>query len=179
MANLPYPLPANVNLTAPFFRQSVDFMRTVAYQTADHVINNLSSVTTPTQSLDLLLPVDEEGEYAFEACLLYDTSAAADIIFTINMPPMFVVYVSPWSNNTGITTVTNNVEQAVVSNTNGAQQFACGGVASGTVMCVRPAGYFKLDTGAGFINVQFTQATATAVNTILKQGSWIALTTLF
>ena len=77
MANLLNPLLLAQDVTAEFFNDSIDNMRSVAYQTADVTVNNTATVFTA--SPDLTLPIESGASYIFESCLFFDTSAAADI----------------------------------------------------------------------------------------------------
>lgn len=174
MANLLAPAIDFQQLQATFFNGSIDRMRSTAYQTIDLTVND---TTTYTDSTDLSIPIDPNSDYIFESCLLYDTSATADAKLKINFPFANPALIAPWSSGTAITTATNSLnQQGVDAPAFLTIEFACGGVASGTIMSIRPAGWFHNDSVTGPLFISITQNTATAVNTILKQGSWIAIT---
>lgn len=177
MANLLVPMLPNQNLRAEFFNTSIDNMRSVAYQTSDISVTN--SATTFQLATDLIIPdLVAGGEYIFESCLFYDTPAAADINIRLRLPFIGAIAIAPWSSGTAITSATNNINQQAItdSGTGDTIELICGGVAAGTIMSIRPTGWFRMSTSSGSLAIDFMQNVASATSTILKQGSWIALT---
>lgn len=177
MANLLVPMVANQDVRAGFFNSSIDNMRSVAYQTSDVSVTN--SATTFQLATDLIIPaLVANAEYIFESCLFYDTPAAADINIRIRLPFIGAICIANWGSGTTITGATNNIDQSAItsSGTGSTIEFIYGGVAAGTVMCVRPAGWIRMSTASGDLAIDFVQNVASATSTILKQGSWIALT---
>jgi hypothetical protein len=171
MSNLLVPMAGQQDLTAAFFNTSIDNMRSVAYQTADVSVNN---TVVRQDSTDLTLPALGTAEYIFESCIFYDTNSTANAVIQLNFP--FVdTYIAGWLSFTSV--ATNPIYQQAIPGV-GIQTLSlvAGGVASGTVMSIRPTGWIRCYGASGNIFISFTQNTATAVNTTLKQGSWIALT---
>lgn len=178
MANLRVPLASIQDFTSEFFNTSIDDMWSVAFQASDNSTVSNVGVGTEVYSPDLTLPMASAGIYIFQSCFFYDTSAAADISIIIKTPFVSAGYVAPWSSGTAITGATNNIDQSATNTlaTSGlAYFFSCGGVGSGTVMSIRPYGYFEQDTSSGFMQIAHQQVTTSTAQTILKQGSWIAL----
>lgn len=177
MANLRVPM-ANQDVTSDFFNASIDEMYSVAFQAADNSTTNNATPDAEVFSPDLTLPMASQGKYIFQSCLFYDTSATADIGLLIVTPFLAAGYLAPWSSGTAITGATNNIDQSAIDTltTSGiAFFFTAGGVASGTVMSIRPYGYFANSTSSGYLRIGHRQGTAAAVNTTIKQGSWVAL----
>jgi hypothetical protein len=172
MANLLNPLVSDQDVMSEFFNTSVDNMRTVKYQTADSTVNN--SITF-LESSDLVIPVAAGASYIFESCLFYDTSSTADIIIGISTTVVNAALIAPWSAGATLASTANSLNQQGTGVPTTLLQIVCGGFASGTVMSIRPVGWMKIDTASGEISISHTQNVATAVNTILKQGSWISL----
>jgi hypothetical protein len=178
VANLRVPLASQQDLTSEFFNTSIDDMWSVAFQASDNSTTSNVAIGGEVYSTDLTLPMASSGIYIFQSCLFYDTPAAADISIKISTPFVNAGYVSPWSSGTAITGVTNNIDQSATDTlaTSGlAYFFSCGGVASGTVMSIRPYGYFAQSTSSGYMRIAHQQVTTSTSQTILKQGSWIAL----
>lgn len=173
MANLLVPMTSDQDLAAEFFNDSIDNTRMVAYQTADQTVNN---TTTYLESTDLVIPVTADASYILESCFFYDTNSTADIKIRIRCPTVTgISLVAPWSSGTAITGVTNNINQQGSGPPVTDFEMPCGGVSAGTVLSIRPAGWIEIFTGSGNITVAFAQNTANVSNTILKQGSWLAL----
>jgi hypothetical protein len=172
MTNLLTPMAPNQDVTAAFVNTCIDNMRTAVYQTADVTVNNTA---TYQDSADLVLPLDFLASYVVESCLFYDTNATADIKIRFNFPIINAAsLIAPWSSGTAITGTSNSINQNGVHNSF-TFEFVCGGVSAGTVMSIRPVGYIETGTSSVPFTVGFAQNTATAVSTILKQGSWIAV----
>ena len=180
MANLLVPMVQNQDVRAEFFNSSIDNMRSVAYQTADVSVTNTASVFA--LGTDLIIPdLVANAEYIFESCLFYDTTAAADIKIRLRLPFIGRILIAPWYSGTAITGVSNNIDQtgydenSAVAGT-AVLEIHAGGVSAGTIMCIRPTGWIRMSTSEGDLAIDHVQDTPTAVQTFLKQGSWIALT---
>lgn len=176
MANLLVPMVPNQDLRAEFFNDSIDNMRSTAYQTADVSITN--DAINFKASADLVIPNLVGGaEYIFESCLFYDTNSTADILINIKLPFIGLAMIAPWYSGSAITGSTNNInQQGQGASTATVVQFVAGGIAAGTVMCVRPVGWIRMSTSSGPLSIEFGQNAASTTGTILKQGSWIAIT---
>jgi hypothetical protein len=173
MTNLLTPLVNNQDLSAEFVNTTIDNMRSVKFLVADLPVNNTALLTT---AAELALPVVANGKYVLNSCIFYDTSATADFKVAVFYPsgPAWITF---WSSGTGITGASNSLDQSVQVGTNGdALAASCGGVAAGTVLAVRPAGYLEIGTASGLVSIGYAQVTPTATNSYLKQGSWISLT---
>lgn len=174
MANLLNPLLAGQALTATFFNNSIDNARSVTYQKTDLTQNN---TTTYVDSTNLVLPVLANAAYTFESCMFYDTSAAAAVRIRITLPAGAAALIAPWSSNTSASA--NAINQQGAAPASNVIEWQAGGVASGTVMSIRPVGWINIAGAAGNLVIGFAQLTATAVNTLLKTGSWFAVTRVF
>lgn len=176
MANLLIPMVPNQDFRSEFFNTTIDNMHSVAYQTSD--ISVTSQATSFQLATDLILPdLVADAEYIFESCLFYDTSATADINIRIRLPFIGAILIAPWSSGTAITTATNNINQQGQGSTSSSTvEMIAGGVAAGTVMSIRPTGWIRMFTSSGDLAIDFMQSVSSATSTILKQGSWIALT---
>lgn len=176
MANLLMPMVQNQDFRAEFFNTSIDNMRSVAYQTAD--VSIVNDAITFIESTDLVIPdLVANAEYIFESCLFYDTNATADIVLNIKLPFVGAAMIAPWYSGTAITGAVNNInQQGLDATTFRVVQFIAGGVAAGTIMSVRPAGWLRMSTSSGPLSIEFGQNVASTTSTILKQGSWIAIT---
>lgn len=170
------PVLAGQNLTADFFNTSIDNARSMKYQKTDLTRNN---TTTYLDSTDLVIALVAGAAYTFEGLFFYDTSATADIKIRITLPTGAVSLISPWSSGTGISATANPLNQQAVADVSDVNEWIAGGVAIGTLMSIRPVGWINVTGAAGNLTVGFAQNTASAVNTLLKQGSWIALTRVF
>lgn len=178
MANLVNPLANSQDFSSSYFNAAIDNIRSTVFQTADASVTNSALLT---QSADLTMPITPGAKYAVEACLFYDTDATSDMRFGIIFPGLSVVTIAGWHATTAATGVTNNITSSVYGSEPFGQSafFSAGGVASGTVMCIRPVGFAKIDDlVSGVVYVNYSQDTATASRSIFKQGSWLSLTRL-
>lgn len=179
MANLLVPMVQNQDVRAAFVNTSIDNMRSVAYQTADVSVTNTAG--TYQLATDLIIPgLVANAEYIFESCLFYDTSAAADIKIRLRLPFIGKILIAPWYSGVAITGVTNNIDQTgydenSANASSSTLEIHAGGVAAGTVMSIRPTGWIRMSTASGDLAIDHVQDTPATTQTILKQGSWIAL----
>lgn len=174
MTNLLVPFLAGQDLTPAAFNAAIDNALSVRYQTADTIRNN---TTTYLDSTDLVIALSANAAYTLDCCILYDTSATADAKIRFSFPASTVALIAPWaSTNTANTTATNTINQQASVPVSNIIEFTLSGVASGTVMSARPAGWINVAGTAGNLVVGHAQNTASAVNTLLKSGSWISLT---
>lgn len=167
-----FPLLAGAELTATFFNDSIDNCRSVKYQTADQT---RTSSTTYLDSTSLVMPVVANGVYQFDSCLFYDTSATADVKIRMTLPAGSAALVAPWSSGTGISGTANSINQQGAAPVSNVLEWVAGGVATNTVMSIRPVGWINIGGTAGNLVIGHAQNTSSAVNTVLKQGSWIAV----
>lgn len=164
------PVTVGQTITSSLENALLDWVDQTEYQSVDIPI--ISQVTF-TDSATLTIPV-LVGAYALDSNILYDTVAAADIIIRFSYPSGTTGWISNGGSGTAITTATNAINQqaTTLSGTSITQTY--GGVASGTILAVRPAGGFTVTTPGNFV-IGFSQGTSTASNTILKKWSWISL----
>lgn len=172
MTNLLAPMVNNQDVSAAFFNTTIDNMLSVKFLVADLVVNNNALLQT---SPELSLQVPANSKYIFDSCLFYDTTAAADFQVGV-FSPVGTITAAFWSSGAAITTAVNSLDQSGQIGAGSAVAATCGGVAAGTVLTVRPAGYIEMSNSSGAVAIGYAQGTATAVNSYLKQGSWIALT---
>lgn len=176
MANLLNPMLAGQDLDDAFFNNTIDNARSVKYQKTDITRNN---TTTYLDSTDLVLPVLASAAYTFESCFFYDSSTTADVKIRISLPTGSAALISPWSSGTGATGGTNAINQQGAAPVSNVVEWIAGGIGTGSVMSIRPVGWINISTTAGNITVGFAQNTASAVNTLLKTGSFFAVTRVF
>lgn len=175
MTNLFKPLVDLQDFDADFFNASIDNLRSTVYQTADAGITNTAVGDAPFSS-DLTLTIEPGAKYLVEACIFYDTDPTSDMAIKIQGPPFAILTIAGWNAGLGVTGVTNDLDQAVQTGIHYAV-FYCGGVASGTIMCLRPAGFLSCDPiASGEIAVRYSQNSTTTSVSYLKQGSWLSLT---
>ena len=173
MTNLLTPLGNNQDLSSAFVNTAIDNMRSVKFLAADLTVTNNALIAGAPE---LSLPVAANGKYVLNSCIFYDTPAAVDFQVAVFYPsgPAWITF---WNSGTGITTGSNSLDLSVQVGTNGDALAAdCGGVAAGTVLAVRPAGYLEISTASGLVSIGYAQVTPTATNSYLKQGSWLSLT---
>ena len=177
MTNLLVPWLAGQDFTPTFFNATIDNALSVKYQTADTIRN---ATTTYLDSTDLVLPLLANAAYTFDCCIFYDTSAAADCKIRFTFPASTAALIVPWaSTNTANTTATNTINQQASVPVSNIIEFTLSGVASGTIMSARPSGWINVSTTAGNLVIGHAQNTSSAVNTLLKKGSWITLSRVF
>jgi hypothetical protein len=146
-----------------------DTSRTV-YQTADQASVSPDATSVIVLSSYLILPVTANSVYAFEAAIFYDTPAAADFYLGINLPVGSTKHISWWAQAQADSATNSPIVHSEVA-TAGA-----GGVASGTIMSMRPIGSIFTAGTAGNMQAEFAQSTGSTTNTYLKAGSWVRLT---
>lgn len=176
MANLLNPLLAGQDLTATFFNNSIDNARSMKYQVTDITRNN---TTTYLDSTDLVMPVLANVAYTFESCFFYDSSTTADVKVRLTLPAGSAALVAPWSAAVANTTAVNAINQQGAAPVSNVLEWPANGAGTGTVMSIRPVGWLNISTTAGNLVIGFAQNTASAVNTLLKQGSWFAISRVF
>lgn len=177
MVNLIVPALAGQNLTPTFFNTTIDNALSAKYQTVDTARN---ATTTYLDSTDLVIPLLANAAYTLDCCIFYDTSTAADMKLRFSFPASTAALIVPWaSTNVANTTATNTINQQASVPASNIIEFTLSGVASGTIMSARPSGWINVSTTPGNLVVGHAQNTSTAVNTLLKSGSWITLTRVF
>lgn len=176
MANLLNPLLAGAGLTATFFNNSIDNARSMKYQKTDLTQNN---TTTYLDSTDLVLPVLANAAYTFEACMFFDSSTTADVKIRLTLPASATALIAPWSSGTSAAVGGNAINQQGAAPVSNVVEWIAGGVGSGTVQSLRPIGWINISGTAGNLVIGFAQNTASAVNTLLKTGSFFAVTRVF
>jgi hypothetical protein len=159
------PFFAGQDATSTTLNAAFDIIQT-AYQGADSTPVNNSVVLAA--STYLTLPVAASGFYIYESMILYDTNATADFQHLIVLPV--------GGTNGNLSRLTANTASTLTYNADTSLSTASGGVASGTILACERTGLISIAGAVGNVSIQFSQNTATAVNTILKQGSWIRLT---
>jgi hypothetical protein len=177
MPNLLNPMLAGQDLTATFFNATIDNARSMKYQTADGTRNN---TTTYLDSTDLTIALVANAAYTFDSCFFYDSSTGADVKIRLSLPVSTVALVASWgSTNLANTTATNTITQQGIGATSNIVEFSFSGAGSGTVMSARPSGWISVAGTAGNLVVGHAQNTPAVVNTLLKQGSWFAISRVF
>ena len=180
MPNLLNPLLAGAELAPGFFNDSIDNARSYRYQTsAAETAGVRNNTTTYIDSTTLTIPALANAAYTFEGCFFYDTSAAADVKIRLSLPASSSALIAPWSSPTSITTSTNAINQQGAAPVSNVVEWIAGGVASGTIMSIRPVGWINIAGTAGNLVIGHAQNTAAVVNTLLKQGSWFAISRVF
>lgn len=169
---------AGQDLDDAFFNNTIDNARSVKYQKTDITRNN---TTTYLDSTDLVVPVLANAAYTFEGCFFYDSSTTADVKIRLTLPASSAALIAPWSAGTGIGagSTANPINQQGAAPVSNVVEWQAGGANSGTVMSLRPAGWLNISTTAGNLVIGFAQNTASAVNTLLKTGSWFAISRVF
>lgn len=124
-----------------------------------------------TNVAQLVLPVVASAQYALDSLIIYDTNATANMQLKFALPAGSVDRTAIWVSGTGALTADATIfHQAADSIT-----WTVGGVAAGTYMTARPGGVIYISSTSGNMQVQFAQSTSTAVNTLIKGGSWVRL----
>lgn len=176
MANLLNPLLAGQDLTAQFFNDSIDNARSVKWQTADIPRTN---TTTYLDSTDLVIPVLANAAYTFDSCFFYDSTTTADVKIRLTLPASAAALIAPWSAGTGASSNTNTINQQGAGPVSNVVEWQAGGIGTGSIMSIRPVGWINIAGTAGTLVIGFAQNTAAAVTTLLKKGSWFAISRVF
>lgn len=167
---------AGQDLDDAFFNTSIDNARSVKYQKTDITRNN---TTTYLDSTDLVVPVLANAAYTFESCFFIDSSTTADAKVRLSVPTGSAALIAPWSSGTGASTNTNAINQQAAAPVSNVVEWIVGGIGTGTVMSLRPVGWINISTTAGSLVIGFAQNTASAINSLLKTGSFFAITRVF
>jgi hypothetical protein len=164
------------DLTAAALNQFLDNTRWSKSLTADITVNNTTTFSVSSVLSDLTFALVANAFYTLESFIAYDTTTTADFKFRIVLPSGANLRAASLAATTSSTTTTNPISQVVVDATT--MDFVMGGgsASTGTLMAGTPCGFIRMGGTGGNLTVTFTQSTATAVNTILKRDSWIALT---
>jgi hypothetical protein len=177
VTNLVVPFLAGQDATPTTFNAAIDNALSTKYQTADTIRN---ATTTYLDSTDLVLPLLANAAYTFDSCLFYDSSTTADVKIRLSLPAGSAALIVPWASTaTANTTSTNAINQQASVPASNIIEFAMPGIGSGSIMSARPSGWINVSTTAGNLVIGHTQNTSSAVNTLLKKGSWITLTRVF
>jgi len=159
------PFVAGQDLTALALNTAIDTSGIMVYQGTDSTPVNNSVVLVASSYLTL--PVVANGFYIYESSILYDSSATANFQHLIVCPNFSTNGQLARLNITTAGTLTLNADTSLSTASQGA------GV--GTSRSVTRSGLLAIGV-AGNVSIQFSQNTANASNTVLKQGSWIRLT---
>lgn len=170
------PMLAGQDLTSTFFNASIDNARSMKYQKTDITRNN---TTTYLDSTDLVMPVVANGAYTFEGCFFYDSSTTADAKIRLTLPASSAALIAPWSAPVANTTTANALNQQGAAPVANVIEWPANGAGTGTIMNIRPAGWINIAGTAGNLVIGFAQNTASAVNSLLKTGSWIIVSRVF
>jgi|SRR6185312_8163689 len=176
MPNLLNPMLPGQNVDPQFFNDSIDNARSVKYQKTDLTRNN---TTTYLDSTDLTVAVLANAAYTFEACFFVDSSTTADAKVRLTLPASSAALIAPWSSGTGAASGGNAINQQGAAPVSNVVEWIVGGVGSGTAQSLRPVGWINISATAGNLVIGFAQNTASAVNTLLKTGSFFAITRVF
>lgn len=151
---------------------ALDNVRTTKLLFADLTVNNN---TTISNSTDLVAAVVANAWYTFDSLVRYDSGTTPDVKLQLTGPTGTAFTLARWGAGTGATGTVNSIDQGVTLGTTTWVQ-AFGGAGAGTSMTARVAGYFVVSTTAGNLQLGFAQNTANVSNTLLRQGTWFALT---
>jgi hypothetical protein len=163
------PFTVGQRLYAATLNAAFDITR-VAYQVTDQTVNN---TTTFLSSTYLTFSVAAGLTYVAEAQIIYDTNATADFKYNWLGPAGVFIRGSAWASAVTAAAVDATIYHDAVDLTG---PWPAGGIASGTMMTVRPWAAIGVGATAGSLTFQFAQNTANASNTLLKACSWIRLT---
>lgn len=167
------PFAAGETLTAAKLNAGLDNVARTVYQTADSPPRNNS--TAYLDSTTLVMALEANAGYIIDSFIIYDTNSTADFKIRFTVPSGGFIRMAKWGQDTGASAVAGSINVQAIDDTSDAVEFTLGGVASGTMMTARPSGIIAVGATPGNLQVAFSQNTATAINTVLKLGSWVAL----
>lgn len=141
---------------------------TMVYKSANEIVN---SSTTLQDDDALFLPLAANEVWAFTLFLLYDSDAAADIKFAFTVPSGATLHARRlWYSYDYATILEGNYAAG--------DESPAGAPASGTPISLRSRGVVINGANAGNLQLQWAQRVNTAVDTIVKKGSWLKATRL-
>lgn len=132
---------------------------------------SVTSSTTLQNDDQLFLPVVTNAKYKFEAYLIYDGSAAADIKVAFTIPAGASITWNALGPQSGVGSTSLNAITATASGT--ALGLACNGA---QVLGAGPKGYLATAGTAGNLQMQFAQVISNATASRIFLGSWLTLT---
>lgn len=132
---------------------------------------SVTSSTTMQDDDELLVALDANTRYAFDALITYDAPAAGDIKMQFTVPAgatgrRFVHYQGTTANSCLSSTQSTHGSAIGTS-------VSVGGPAAGTPCEVTISGYVKTAGTSGTLRLQWAQDTSDATASIVKEGSWI------
>ena len=165
-------VPGSVLQSTPL-NNALDYVRNVRFLFAGVTVNNTTTINNPS---DLLVAVEANAWYSFDAFIRYDTGTTPDIKIQLTGPTGTAFTIARWGALTsiGAGTTVNAIDQGVTLGTTTWVQ-AFGGAGAGTGITARCTGSIAVSTTAGNLQMGFAQNTLNASNTTLGQGTWFAL----
>jgi len=132
-----------------------------------------STVTTFTDCPDLTFALSANAGYIFDSQIIYDAPSAGDVVIRFTAPAGTTIRAAPWGIASGTSTTSGAIVQSVTDQVATATM-SFGGVATGTMMMARIAGFISVITASGNIVLGFAQLAASGTTT-LKIGTSMAL----
>jgi hypothetical protein len=137
----------------------------------DVTVNN---TTTFTDATGLSVAVLASATYRWDAWLMYTSTAAPDFKITPSSPTGTTGYwnLAGYGRDVSPVIDTGAGAQFMVADIGTALTVAGDSGGTARIAC-RAAGFFTTSTPAGTFKLRMAQRTATAVNTVIKAGSWL------
>jgi hypothetical protein len=168
------PYTAGQKLTAALLNAGLDNVQRTSYLTSDSApVNNSTAFLTSS----LQLSVVANASYLFDTYLVFDTTTVADFKIRLTTPTGTVTLTSSWGGLTTISTTDSTIvhDANILAPTTTIWVYG-GWAGSGSLNSAIPHGAILVGANSGTLSVDYAQNTATAVNSVLKAGSWFRLT---
>lgn len=147
----------------------LSMMPLTAFKAANKTVNNS---TTLSADSELVIAVEANTSYLFEAYLEYSSATTPDAKFSITTPAGATWSIAPRGLTTGVAATSGSIETAPLT-TGG---IALGGNGAGTHLTATPSGQVTITGTAGNVTLTWAQNTANVSDTVLYAGSWMRLT---
>lgn len=139
-----------------------------AYGTADVTVNNSATLVNAT---GLVVALDANAKYVMDGALAYTTPATPDIKYAFSATGSPTGWWGLYPITAGSTGMIGDLVAFRDTSLTTAQSAGGSDTLSGNGLCL-PHGYIATTTAAT-LQLQVAQNTATAVNTIAREGSWL------
>lgn len=150
---------------------STGILSSTKIMSGDVTVNNSTSFTDAT---GLSVSVVASATYRWDAWLMYTGTSTPDFKISPSSPTGTTGYWNLTGYGRDISGVIDTGGGATFMVADIGTSLTVGGDSAGTArIACRAAGYFTTSTTSGTFKLRVAQRTATAVNTVLKTGSWL------
>jgi hypothetical protein len=120
---------------------------------------------------DLVLPLEANASYAFDAFFIYDGATGGDLKVAFTVPAGATLAWSGYGQSTGATIASGVINTFALTSSGSAA--GVGAIGAGQKLTVRPQGIVRTGATAGNLQVQWAQNASDPTATTMFTDSWL------